>query len=145
MSSFTNIITNIVTTLKNDTALSSFCNEKWDKSLTVLPVYKNRVEINKSDLPVILITRPTNKKSFIVGGRSYEHTVRLYCGFHQTDRSKALNEIIGFDEAIETALLADRNRGGYAIDTDPQDTANDEGPIHESYFLVMDVIILTET
>lgn len=145
MSSFTNIITNIGTTLQNDSALSSFCSAKWGKTLKVLPLYKNRVEINLEELPIVLITRPQNKKEFIVGGRAYEHTIRLYCGFNQSDRSKSLEEIIGFEEAIEAALLVDRNRGGYAIDTDPQSTVNDEGAFHPSYFSVTDVIILTET
>jgi hypothetical protein len=143
--SFTAVIDNLVATLQNDTALTAYCNSEWGKGLTVKPVYKHRTEINLTDLPIVLITRPTLKKIFLVGGpRNEVHTMRLYCGFHQPDRAKALAEFIEYEEKIDGALIADRNRGGHAIETDPLTSINDEGEFHPVYFMVMEANITVE-
>lgn len=141
MSSFTTVIDNIVTTLQNDSALSAFCVAKWGKALTVKKVYKKRVEINLNELPIILVTRPSVEKEFLIGARDADHIVRLYAGFHQTDREKAQEEVIEFEEKIDDALLVDHTRGGTATNTNPKSSVNDEGENHPAYFMAMDVAI----
>ncbi len=139
MSSFVIVYNNIITTLQNDSALSTFCNTKWGKALTVLKVFKQRVEINLADLPIIIVTRPSVDKEFLVNARDADHIVRLCAGFHQTDREKAMEEMIEFEEKIDDALMADHTRGGNAKDTNPKASVNDEGEFHPVYFMVMDV------
>lgn len=141
MSSFTNVIANIVTTLENDSALATFCNTKWGKALTVKKIFQRRTEVGLNDLPLILVTRPSVDKEFLVGARDADNIVRLYAGFHQTDKEKAADEIIEFEEKIDDALMVDHIRGGYAKDTNPRASANDEGEYHPVYFIVMDVAI----
>ena len=141
MASFTTVIANIVTTLQTDANLASFCSSKWGKALTVKKVFRKRAEINLSELPIILITRPYLDKEFLVGVKNADNIVRLYCGFHQTDREKALDETIEFEEKIDDALMVDHTRNGTAIDTNPQPSVNDEGENHPAYFMVMDVKI----
>lgn len=135
------IVNNIVTTLQNDPALTTYCTAQWGKALNVLKVYKRRIEISAEDLPIILITRPQVEKEFLVGARDADHMVRLYAGFQQDDREEALDEIIEFEEKIDDALLVDHTRGGNAINTDPKASVNDEGEYHPVYFIAMDVAI----
>ena len=144
MTSFTLTTDNIRTTLEGDSALDSFCLSKWGKSLTVRKEFRNRAEVPTSDLPLIMITRPGTGRTDIIQGREWEHAVRLYCGFHQPDRTKAQDELVAFEELIEDALIADTMRGGTAIDTDPESTANDEGLYHPVYFMVMELKIIAE-
>ncbi|GAB63103.1 MAG: hypothetical protein DWB56_06725 [Candidatus Jettenia sp.] len=142
MASFTSLIDHIATTLQNNAPLTSFCDAKWGKALSVLKAFKQRIEINLNDLPVILITRPSLEKNFLVNiTRDGAHTVRLYAGFHQTDWAKALNEMVEFEEKIDDALLTDYTRGGLAINTIPKSSVNDEGEFHPVYFIVMEVEI----
>lgn len=141
MPTFNDAIANLVTTLEGDSALSSFCNTKWGASLTVLRLYKNRTEIQISDLPIALVTRPEVDKNFLIGARDGKHRVRIYFGFLQEDRLKAQEELIEVEELIDDALLVDHTRGGKAIDTTPEASANDEGSYHPVYFMVMDVLI----
>jgi len=141
MPTFNDAIANLVTTIEGDSALSAFCLSKWGKALTVLRVYKNRTEIQLSELPIALITRPEVNKKFLIGAREGEHRVRIYFGFQQDDRLKAQEELIEAEELIDDALLVDHTRGGKAIDTTPEASANDEGSFHPVYFMVMDVLI----
>lgn len=145
MASFTAVITNIVTTLQNDAALTSFCMEKWGKALTIQREFKRRAELNLENLPIIFITRPSVERVFLMGeARELRHTVRLYCGFHQSDKTMAIDESVEFEERIVEALLLDITRGGNAIDTDPQTSINDEGEYHPIYFMILDLIILCQ-
>lgn len=141
MSSGITIMNNIVTTLQSDSAVAAFCTAKWGKALKVLKVYKRRIEISAEDLPIILITRPQVEKEFLVGARDVDNIIRLYAGFQQDDREKALDEIIEFEETIDDALLVDHTRGGNAINTAPKASVNDEGEYHPVYFIAMDVAI----
>lgn len=141
MSSFTTVIDNLATTLTNNSALAAFCSAEWGKTLTVIKAYRQRQEISLSDLPLILITRPAVIKQFRIGARDGTHTVRLYAGFYQPDKTRALNEFIGFEEKIDDALLAaDPNTIG-AITISPLASQNDEGEFHPVYFTVMDAEI----
>ena len=141
MPTFNDVLDNLVTTLEGDSALSAFVTAKWGKSLTVLRVYKNRQEIQISELPVALVTRPEVRKNFLIGARDGEHRVRIYLGFRQEDRLEAQAELIEAEELIDDALLVDQTGGGKAIDTKPAESINDEGSYHPVYFMVMDVLI----
>lgn len=141
MATFTKVIDNLIDTLKDNNALSSFVTEKWGKPLTVRKVFRNRIDISTEALPIIFVTRPSVKKDFTLSTRDGDHIVRLYCGFYQDDTSKALDEMVEFEEKIDDALLVDETRGGNAIDTVPEASDNDEGKFHPTYFMVMHMLI----
>lgn len=141
MGSFTTVIDNLALTILNNAALTTFCTAEWGKALTVVKAYRQRQEISLSDLPLLLITRPAVTKHFRVGARDGTHTVRLYAGFYQPDKTLAMGEFIGLEEKIDDALLAaDPNTLG-AITISPTSSQNDEGEFHPVYFTVMDVEI----
>lgn len=141
MPGFTDAITALKTQLQTDAALAAFCAAAWGKGLTVQVAYKRRVEIHESDLPLILITRPDMKKKYLTGVRDGIHRARLYCGFLKADREQAQLDLIGFEEAIDDAILADYTLGGTVIKAIPTESANDEGEHRPVYFMVMDVEI----
>lgn len=142
MSSFTTVINNIVTTLQNDAALTLFCKTKWSRTLSIKKSYKKREEISIQDLPKILITRPNLEKSFLIGARDGTHTVRLYVGFFQNDKRRALEELIELEEKIDDALTTPEPAALGAISINPKASVNDEGEWHPAYFMVMDIEIL---
>lgn len=141
--SFVDTLNNIKTTLENDANLQAFCQEKWGKALTVKKVFKQRTEIHLNEFPLVLITRPTRRaQEGLTRRKDNDHTVRLYAGFNQKDREKAQEETIGFEEAIDNAVIADRTRGGTAADTAFVSSQNDEGLFHPVYFQVIEFDIL---
>lgn len=143
MSSFVDTLNSLKSALENDTALQAFCQAKWGKALTVKKVFKQRQELLIAELPVVLITRPIRRtEDGLARKKDNKNTVRLYAGFHQADRDKALDETIGFEEAIETAVLADETLGGTAAATAFDSSQNDEGLFHPVYFTVMEFDIL---
>ncbi len=146
--SFTSVINNIISTLSNDAALGAYCTAKWGKSLTVMQMFRHRQEIHLGDLPLIFITRPSVEKQWLSNQLNEQvHQVRLFCGFHQPDREKALAEMLEYEEKITDALFVDRKRGdttGYVLDTDIPDILNDEGEFAPVYFTVISVPIITE-
>jgi hypothetical protein len=135
--SFNDTLNKLKTALQSNSALSAFCTAKWSKALTVERMYKHRVEISLDELPIILITRP-HKKS---GSTEEDHTVRLYFGFQQEDRTLAQSEAIEFEELIENAVIADRELDKTALLVEPKDTITDEGYLHPTYFGVKDLEI----
>jgi hypothetical protein len=137
--SFTAALGALKTQLEGNAALAAFCQSKWNRDLTVSISYKKRVEIHTSDLPVILITRPSVAKSHLTGARDGQHTVRLYAGFHQPDRAQAQLDLIEFEELLDDAVLSDHTLGGTAISAIPTESANDEGEHHPVYFMAADV------
>ncbi|MFA5354213.1 MAG: hypothetical protein WC291_08280 [Thermodesulfovibrionales bacterium] len=139
--SFTTVLSNLATTLQNNAALASFCTTKWGKALTVKRVYHKRTEINISDLPILLITRPMMDKKFYIGARDGHHTVRLYLGFRQEDREKAQAELVEAEELVDDAMMAVIPSSLGALNLVPQGSQNDEGEYHPVYFTVMDVMI----
>jgi len=142
MSSFTTVIDNIVTTLQNDAPLDAFCKSKWGKPISVKKIFKKRAELSIQNLPKILITRPLTEKSFLINtSRESKNTVRLYCIFYQTDKRKALNELIEFEEKIDDAILMQSSETLGAISINPKGSENDEGEWHPVYAIVMDVEI----
>jgi len=144
MPSFIEVVNDLVSALQANTALDTFCKEKWNKSLLIKKMFKYRTEIQITDLPIILVTRPQKlSKDFPIGNREYEDTVRLYCGFHQPDRDIAQDEMIEFEEKIDDAVLEDRDRNGLVLDTNVTMTVTDEGYFHPVYFVVKEVTIET--
>jgi hypothetical protein len=145
MSSFLDSINLLVTALEINATLAAFAQEKWRKSVTVRKGFKRREEISTTILPVILISRPSIKKSFQIGnGREGANLVRLYAGFFQKDPRKGVEEIIQYEELLDD-ILSDMNPGEIgAIGIDPEVSTNDEGKYHPSYFTVMDVEITHE-
>ena len=140
--SFVPVLNNLKTSLEEDTSLQAFCQSAWGKSLTVKKVFKQRVEVLLTELPVILITRPTRKtEDGLVRRKDNEHTVRLYAGFHQPNRETALDNLIYFEEYIDAAVLADPERGGTARSTEFISAQNDEGLFHPVYFTVIELSI----
>jgi hypothetical protein len=143
MSTFNDAIDQLVSILLADANLKAFCREKWGKSLKVETVFKSRVEINQSDLPIILITRPETEKSYLVSNvRDSKHTIRLYCGFYQTSKEKGMEELIEFEEKIDDAMYDKYTLNNTCLNTTSQRSANDEGIYYPVYFMVMEVEIL---
>jgi len=137
--SFVSTLADVVETLQDDPDLQGFAMTKWGKDVTVKRAFKRRIEIKLSELPIILVTRPRRVATEGLNRRKdYTHTVRLYAGFHQTDRVKANDDLIEFEELIDAALIADPSRGGTAIDTELTASENDEGENHPGYFTVLD-------
>ena len=145
MASFVTIIDALCGVLAGDTNLSAFCIARWKKDITVKKVFKKRVELNATELPVILVTRPSVEKTYQLRSRDGENTVRLYCGFEQADKETALDNIITFEETIDDALFAGQKTivagGGVAINATPIASINDEGEFHPIYFMAMDLKI----
>jgi hypothetical protein len=141
MPTFISVIDNIKSTLENDTALDTLCQENFGRAITVLKSFKNRQELDAAQFPVIMITRPQVKKTYLTGAKDGEHTVLLYCGFFCEDSTQALDMLVQLEEAVDDAMLVDTSRGGTAIDSLPGDSANDSGHYHPYYFIVMTVDI----
>lgn len=145
MSSFIDVINKLKAgnnSLPENTALQNFCVSKWKNELTVIDVFKSRAEINMKELPIIMITRPSVKKSFQTNiTRDTNNIVRLYCLFYQTDKTKALAELIEFEELIDDALTTPEPETLGALNINPLESVNDEGIYHPNYAILMDVEI----
>ncbi|MDA8104660.1 MAG: hypothetical protein M0Z71_04705 [Nitrospiraceae bacterium] len=143
MGSFVTVINNLVTLLQGTgTPLQVWSQSKFNRSVIIKKVYKNRTEVNASDLPIILIARPLLEKSYLINAsRNGKHTVRFYAGFHQPDRRVALDQFIEFEEMIDDTLLSVPPESLGAIILDPKHSANDEGKFHPYYFHVCEIEI----
>lgn len=139
MNSLTTDLEKIVTLLSNDSALESFCRSKWKKPLTVEKSFKARTEVHISKLPIIIITRPTVKKSFLTGARDGAHISRFLCGFPQAHPAKILDEFIQFEEIIDDTLLSVHPETLGFKEINPLSSVNDEGIYKPSCFMVMEV------
>jgi len=138
---------NIKATLLADTALADWITTTFPgKALKVIKAYKKRQEINPADLPLIMITAPKRTRAEgPIGSRRYDSTLMIYAGFHfDGNRETAPDMVEEFESLIEDALLKDFRRGGTAIDTDFEDSANDEGAAHPDYFSVLQFTISTQ-
>ncbi len=141
--SFNTALDEIKAALGADAALNAFCTAKWGSGITVKRVFRQRIEIPISSLPIILMTRPeATPGSYMNGEREYRHIVRLYAGFHQSDAEKAQEELVEFEELIEDALLSFRESNRFpegVEDILPGESVNDEGRKPPVYFLVKDI------
>jgi len=138
MTSFKEIIKFIIEHRLNDPALLAYCQSAWRKPLRVKKTLRKRTEISTSEMPLIQITRPeilSDQENNIAYER--EHTVSLYCLFHQPNVDLAFDEIIEFEEMIDLAMLGPDRTFGELIDhIDPGSSANDEGRFHPVYCIV---------
>jgi len=133
--SFVPTLADIKTTLENDAELQAYAQTKWGKPVKVRKVFRKRNEIGLDELPVILITRPSrNAEEALTRRKDNLHTVSIYAGFRQENRELAPDQLLEFEELIESALMVDPSRGGTAADTAFQESVNDEGLFHPVYF-----------
>lgn len=139
----------IVATLIADTELNAYATANLGRAFTaanVRKVFKARPDILVGDLPLIMITRPGNTgQADSQFGGTYEHTVRVYCGFLVNDRYKAQDILIDLEEAIENAFMVDSSLGGLVDFVSPAASENDEGYNHPQYWIVKEFKILKET
>ena len=143
--SFKDVIATLKTILETDSALQAYAQSKWSKNIQVWAMFKHRTEIDLSDLPVILITRPiveVEQENNVAFER--KNTVKLYIGFQEEDRNKAQEEIIEIEELIEKALVQNPTLTGLVDHIAPGSSINDEGYFHPGYFIVKEFSILKE-
>ncbi|MDH4100603.1 MAG: hypothetical protein OEV28_08505 [Nitrospirota bacterium] len=139
MNSLTTDLDKLVALIANNSALQAFCKAKWRNPLTVKKTYKRREELHLSQLPIIMITRPSVKKSFLTGARDGTHTLMLYCGFPQENPNKIQNEFVEFEEKIDDALLSVHPESIGFKSIAPVSSVNDEGKYKPACFIVMEV------
>jgi hypothetical protein len=132
--------------LQNNGPLNAYFTEKFNKALSVKKVFKNRVEIGSSDLPLLMITRPQVARNF--GGSkstNKEHSILLYLGFYYdntADLELPLDYFVEIDDLLEDAVQTKLPLAGdksFAVTV--EDSANDEGMLHPVYFMSMHLII----
>lgn len=135
--SFIAVIDQVVSALQNNAALASFCQSKWGRGLTVRKEFRKRTEINLVELPILLLTRPqVGKTPEVSGAKVPLHTVRLYMGFHQTDKTKALDEMVEFEELVDAAVMSAYRHDDQTVKMHPVQSINDEGEFHPVYSIV---------
>ncbi len=136
--SFTDCLDRIKYDLDHGTALQSFITANFERNLQVRLAYKDREEINKAELPIILITRPEKVPKGLENtiGAFQDHTVVMYIGFHCNDHSQGQRLLIQFEEQVEAAIMRDMTLNGYAICVIPGPSRNDQGANHPEYFIV---------
>lgn len=142
-----NATDNIKSVLSSDPQLLAWIAEHFPgKTLKVIRAYKRRQEINTADLPLVMITRPTRTRiDGPIGRRRYNSSVLIYAGFQFDGKREDGPDLLDqFDELIEDALLKDIRRGGFAVDTEWDDSSNDEGANHPVYFSVSQFTITIE-
>ncbi len=144
-SSFVDIVNRIIQTLENDTDLQNFSQTTWGKPLGVRKAVKRREELTHEDLPIVMITAPSQESEYSTGRVLYRtYTLHFYCGFLQNDRTLAQDEIVKFEEQIEQALLKDTELGGLGVVITPGDSVNDEGFFRPVYFMVKQIKVFVE-
>jgi hypothetical protein len=89
MASFNTALDNLVTVLRDYPALVAFSQAKWGKDLTVKRLYKKRTEIGASELPIILVVRPTVDKRFQLMARDGTHTNLHRFSFRKTAKARS--------------------------------------------------------
>ena len=145
--SFINKMNALKIRLQNNQALTDFCQTNFRRNLSVRRFFKNRAEINASDLPLIFITRPIIKREFAGNISKKEHSIALYCLLHWPEEddeglSKAQDLSIEFEELIEDAVhLYTGLTGDISMALTDGDSENDEGMFHPVYAFVMHLII----
>jgi hypothetical protein len=148
MPSFNDALDRLKKVLSEDAAIAAWFHGRGDRKLTVKRLFKHRQQVNASELPLIMITRPDLDKKFrISGGRENTNTVRLYVLFQQNDREQAQQDVVRIEELIDDCLTANyrlKDAGGnpLADSIHPTGSANDEGMFHPVYAIVMDLAIV---
>lgn len=143
--SFIDNINALKVRLENNAALNAYAVNNYGKVFKVMKVYKNRVEIQLSDLPIIMITRPSVRRTPGNLSSRKDHSVSLYAGFRQEDRETSLEQFIELDELLEAAVIAKTALfGDVPMSVEVNDSLNDEGMYHPSYFLAMNLTVKTK-
>lgn len=142
--SFSAVLTQIKKALEEDTILAAFVQAKWEKPLTVKITWRNREEISASDLPLIMITRPTLSSSRDtyqkITGKS---VVRFYAGFYQNDEDLRQLELVEFEEQIFDAVARSEELKSMINSMTPAGGANDEGALGDTCFTIQQIEIET--
>jgi hypothetical protein len=136
MSSAT-ILQEIKAALQDDADLAAYASQKWDKAITVKITWRNREEISASDLPLIMITRPSSRRAYQNGRREVRPAIRLYAGFYQPDEEKRQIELIEFEDTINSVLENNLALRRYIDPKDTTETANDEAALGDTCFCVI--------
>jgi hypothetical protein len=141
--SFVPTIKDLEAALKADADLAAFIAANFPgKSLTVKRVFRDREEIKTSDLPLLMLTRPSRSVEYALNDIDDDnHQVRGYFLFHESDRTIAQDLVIEGEEAIVDAAIKDPERSGLASDTAFLRSANDEGKFHPVYGVMIDLQI----
>jgi hypothetical protein len=136
--SFIDDLNAFVVRLENHAGLRDFIRSAFPgKNLTVMKTVRDRVEIQISDCPLVMMTRPTIQRVRQGNAVNLENAVFLYGGIHEPDRTKALDELIQMEELMEDAMLTKTDLpGDRGIVVVPGDSVMDEGLYHPIYFVV---------
>ncbi len=137
------ILQQIKTALETDAGLLSFVAAKWKKQLTVKITWRNRESIAASDLPLIMITRPSVDRGRNYGKVTGKHRVRIYAGFYQPQKDLRQLELLEFEEQILAALENSTGLAALIDGMSPADGANDEGALGDLCFTVQEIEIDT--
>lgn len=128
--------------LEKSKKLQDYFYENFNKPLSIKRVFKNRVEIGLSDLPILLITRPRRDTLFAGNISNKEHSVLLRIGFNQNDFEKAQDNLIEIEEIIEEIIpMKTTDPDDVAMAMSVGETLNDEGVYHPVYFMMMHLIV----
>lgn len=142
--SFVTVLDKIVDVLKTDANLTAFC-KTLGKAQTVRKGLKKREEILINELPIIMLTAPQQTSEQAASGVLYKnYTLRLYCGFDEPDRVKAVDNLIKFEEFVEQALLNSTSLDSMVALLVLGNSANDEGFYHPAYFFAKDFTVTAE-
>lgn len=147
MATMNDALDRLVVLLQTNAGLTSYATTKWGKAFTIKRRFRQRPQINSSELPLIMITRPgVTHGDRLNGGSDNTNRVHLYIGFHQNDTDKAQSEIVEVEEMIDDILDANyrlKDIGGNPLvkNVRPGDSVNDEGMMHPDYFMVKEVEI----
>lgn len=128
------LLEELAANLQNDGELNTWCAQTWGRPLTVKVSYRNRAEIGADELPLLMLTSPSNSRSRNYGSVDQERTVRIYGGFYQPDQQVGGVELYDFEEAVCAAIERMSQIGGFGELKDPLTSVNDEGSFQPNYF-----------
>ena len=141
---FSSVLQQLKATLETDANLKAFVAEKWKKTLKVKITWRRREEISTSDLPLIMITRPSVARGRNYGNVTGKNRARIYAGFYQPDEEKRQLELVDFEETILAALESSSALRELIDGMTPADGANDEGALGDACFCVQEIVIDTK-
>jgi hypothetical protein len=135
---FAEILTEFKTALETDPGLRSYASSAWGKAPTVKTTWRNREEISSTDLPLILITRPSSARKYGTSRQRLDYPiVRLYAGFYQPEEKNRQIQLIEFEEKILGAIEQSETFRQYFDWESPIESANDEAALGETCFCVI--------
>lgn len=141
MNSFVDVLKQLQSIINTDQPLQLYIAENFDRPLTVKISYSDREEINLTELPLALITRPRLNKTSSNMARDSINTIRIYLGFNQSDKVRGMEQLIELEELFDDLFMNNYSLGGLVTSALPTESANDEGAYHPSYFVVMDISV----